>query len=506
MTPLSFRTKITLLSSTVSAGVLITFAVSTYFYISEQKYHRLDTEIKSIATRCPRWINMNHDYQRFEDSLNFIFANNLSNQPIFAVLHPNDRNPLYTSPSWPKEIDLSQINTTLDQDPSLTTTSNACLTPPPEAPAPLNGRGWGGSGRGLGPGSQIHFTKIPKFLSVHTQLETWRIGILGSNDTTLIIGLNTATTQTELEKLRLTFLLALPIALSLVAIGGWLVATRALRPLLSITHTAERITAHGLNQRIPKSNDPSEISRLILVLNRMMDRLETSFHQANRFSADASHELKTPLAIMQGELENAIQDTNDPTQQQFLNGLLEEIQRLKTITSGLLLLSRADSGQLHLSKESVNLSNLLSEIIQDLDVLTDSNNLTFTADIPPNITMSADPTLLRMALLNLFSNAVKYNEPQGKITIQLQPAPDGINLSIGNTGVGIPQEHHRKLFTRFHRIDPARQRNTDGVGLGLSLAKEMIRAHHGDLTLHESQPGWTCFHIHLPHHSSPPAS
>ena len=157
--------------------------------------------------------------------------------------------------------------------------------------------------------------------------------------------------------MRNIFLVTLPAALLLVGGGGWLVAGRALRPLKTIAQTAERVTARGLDQRIPVSDEDPEISRLIQVLNGMMDRLEASFNQATRFSADASHELKTPLAIMQGELENAVQaaEPGSPAQQVFSN-LLEETQRLKTITRGLLLLAQADAGRLKLALEDVDLS------------------------------------------------------------------------------------------------------------------------------------------------------
>ena len=158
----------------------------------------------------------------------------------------------------------------------------------------------------------------------------------------------------ELNYLRDAFLLTFPLALLLIGIGGWVIGSRAFRPLKAIADTAEHVTARGLDQRIPLVDSDGEVARVVRVLNGMMDRLEKSFHQATRFTADASHELKTPLTIMQGELENALQGAPaGSNEQQVFNNLLEETQRLKNITRNLLLLAQADSGQLKLSPEVV---------------------------------------------------------------------------------------------------------------------------------------------------------
>ena len=164
----------------------------------------------------------------------------------------------------------------------------------------------------------------------------------------------------DLNRMRNIFLVTLPLAVLLVGGGGWLVAGRALRPLRRIRQMAEQVTARGLDQRISVAAEDPEIAGLVQVLNGMMDRLEASFNQATRFSADASHELKTPLAIMQGELENALQAAEPgSSQQQVFSNLLGETQRIKTITRGLLLLAQADAGRLKVALEDVDMSAAL---------------------------------------------------------------------------------------------------------------------------------------------------
>ena len=140
---------------------------------------------------------------------------------------------------------------------------------------------------------------------------------------------------------------------------------------------------------------------------------------------------------------------------------------------------------------------MLEGIIEDTRVLAEETRLDFEVKLAPGINVQADPVLLRTALLNLFVNAVKYNEPGGKIRVDLESRASQAVLTIGNSGPGIPEADQTRIFTRFHRVDVARQRQVDGVGLGLSLAREIARAHGGDLELQESRPGWTSFVLRL---------
>ena len=167
------------------------------------------------------------------------------------------------------------------------------------------------------------------------------------------------------------------------------------------------------------------------------------------------------------------------------------------ITRGLLLLARADAGQLKPAEEALDIALMLEGIIEDTRVLAEEMRLDFEVALTPEITVQADSVLLRTALLNLFVNAVKYNEPGGKIRVDLKSQESHVVLIIGNSGPGIPETDQARIFTRFHRVDVARQRQVDGVGLGLSLAREIVRAHGGELELQESRPGWTSFVLRM---------
>jgi two-component system, OmpR family, heavy metal sensor histidine kinase CusS len=497
MKPLPFRLKIALLSVGISGVVLLAFGAAAWTLVSHQKLESVDTEIRSLGARHPGWIAARGNYQRLDEALAFIFGEAHQDEIILLVKEA-DGSVLHTSPGWPADLNPAQIDGALTDDPK----ALAALSAGPNVPGSGLGRGRGGMGRGLGPGGgggTVAFTKIPKFQTVTTTRGEWRLGMLGTADTTLVIGLNYDRAQAELNRLRNAFVLSLAVALILVGVGGWVVAGRALRPLKAIAETAEHVTARGLDARIPASNEDPEIARVIQVLNRMMDRLEASFRQATRFSADASHELKTPLAIMQGELENALQAAvPGSAEQQLFSNLLEETQRLKTITRSLLLLAQADAGQLKLALEPMNLSAELADMLEDARVLAADRRLTFETHLQPDLRVLGDRALLHLALFNLINNAIKYNVPDGRIELRLESERDKTIFTIGNTGPGIPAGDQAKVFERFYRVDQVNTLRVDGIGLGLSLAREIVRAQGGELSLRESRAGWTCFVLNLP--------
>ena len=502
MRSLPFRFKIALLSALISGLVLVGFASATWYWLYRQRVESLDTDLRALGARHPGWLANRANFDRFNDSLQFIFGEEHRGGIIFLVKDAQGQT-LYVSPNWPKTISADGLNCALEDDAAVRsqTTTNAEASDQADLPRRGMGKGRGGSGRGLGPGhggGQVVFTKQPRFLTLKTPEDSWRLGIMGNDELRLAVGLSYDTVAADLRRMRNIFLITLPAALLLVGGGGWLVAGRALRPLRSIAQMAEQVTAQGLDQRIAASPEDPEIGRLIQVLNRMMDRLEASFNQATRFSADASHELKTPLAIMQGELENALQ-TAEPgsSSQQVFSNLLEETQRLKTVTRGLLLLAQADAGRLKLTLEEVDLSALLEAAIEDARVLASDSGLRFDVTLQPGLRMMADRALLQMAVLNLLVNAVKYNEPGGAVAVTLTADGSRLLLTLCNAGPGIPPADQPRIFDRFYRGSHSRSAAPDGLGLGLSLAREIVHAHKGELLLKESKPGNTCFTMSL---------
>lgn len=493
----SLRARLAVLSAAILGIVLLTFGWAAWLLIRQQKLESIDTEIRSLGARHPGWIANRGNYARLDDALAFIFGESHRDQIVLMVLGGGG-DVLYRSKGWPPELDLSRLDWSLADNPEVGIQRTAAL----QETSGEAVHGWGGAGRGFGPRGGPNaalFTKIPKFQTVDLDRTSWRLGMLGTADTTLIIGLSYEATRMELDRLRKAFAMILPVPLFLVGLGGWIVAGRAIRPLKSIADTAERVTAEGLDQRIPAAGEDKEIARVIRVLNLMMDRLEASFHQATRFSADASHELKTPIAIMQGELENALQSAEQGSpEQRFIGDLLEQTQRLNTITRGLLLFAQADAGRLKLAKEEVDLSEEIEALLEDARVLSMEKGLRFDTHVQPGLAARTDRALIRAAILNLLSNSVKYSEPNGSIGVHAARLNDTILLTISNSGPGIPPADQPRVFERFFRGTTTRGTGSEGIGIGLSLAREIVRAHGGALLLKESRPGYTAFTLSIP--------
>ena len=499
MKPLPSRLKIALLSAGISGMVLAGFGVAMWLLIYDQRMAAVDREIRTLSSRHPGLLAGRGSYERLASSLEFTYGDDYTNHVILLVVDAAGRT-AYQSPHWPGAIDPAKLGL-----PAGTNSASVQTNAPGSSPATgRGGQGRGGYGRGFGQGrggppAEIIFTKPAKFFTVRAAQDAWRIGALGNDEMTLLLGLNQNEVEAELNRVRNAFLVTLPAALFLVGLGGWLVAGRALRPLKTIADTAERFTARGLEHRIPDAGDSPETSRVIQVLNRMMERLETSFRQATRFSADASHELKTPLTVMQGELESALKSAvPGSAEQQLFGNLLEETQRLKNITRSLLLLAQADAGQLKLARETVDLSAELEAMIEDARVLAADSRLQFDVELPPQLRVEADRALLHTALFNLIMNAIKYNGADGRVSLKIEAANGQIVFTVGNTGPGIPAEEQPKIFDRFYRVRHASGPRIDGIGLGLSLAREIVRAHGGELELQASRAGWTVFQMRLP--------
>jgi heavy metal sensor kinase len=479
----SFRLKIALLSGLITGLLLIGSEVVLWRVSYQFNLDRLDHEIRNLGqANLDRVLGGDH-WIRLEDALKFVSGEQPSAKYVLWV--KNYDRVVYQSPDWPTNIPPESFPAPARYESPDATKPGQPLPPPPRR------------GEQISPQNPALPRKAAQFYTRQADGKIWRIGVMGNPYVTFILGADIGDFNARMIKLRNTFLATLPVVLLLAAGGAWLVARRALNPVTSLTHIAENVTAQGLNQRIPAMTRDQEFNRLVTVFNEMLNRLEESFQQATRFSADASHELKTPLARLQIELEQALGNaSSDSSQQEIYSSLLDEISRLKAIVQKLLLLSLADAGRLHLQLQPVNLSMMLANVIEDCQAQAPA--LKIENQIPPNIHVNADPDLLEQALQNLASNAIKYNHDNGLVRFELLAEDGHVLIRVANTGSQIPPADRDRIFERFYRADPARSGQVDGTGLGLSLAREIIRAHAGDLILEASDDQLTRFAVKLP--------
>ena len=290
---------------------------------------------------------------------------------------------------------------------------------------------------------------------------------------------------------------AIPTVLVVVIIGGRWVASRAVAPVEEIRQAASKITAQKLDQRLPVPPTKDEIAGLITVLNATFDRLQRSFEQSVRFSADASHHLKTPVAVLRAGIEEILTDPEtSPKQQARADALLHQTHQLTSVAENLLMLARADAGRLELSRAKFDLCELLDGMLDDARTLAEPYGLTVEAEVPGKLPIAADRTLISIVLQNLLDNAVKYNVAGGSICIRAKAIDGNVEITIANNGDSISAERAPHIFERFYRARG--DQRMSGHGLGLSLARELATAHGGELTLVRSDSEWTEFRLLLP--------
>jgi heavy metal sensor kinase len=295
-------------------------------------------------------------------------------------------------------------------------------------------------------------------------------------------------------------LLGFALAGALAAIGGYLIATRSLRPLDAMARQARRITSESLSKRLPNPNPNDELGRLATVFNETLTRLQASFAELQRFTADASHELRSPLTALRAVGEVALRDGDDPALlRETISSMLEEAERLTDLVDALLTLARMDAPEAHAASEHVNISELLKEIRDQFEVLADEKEQVLALRISQNPIVKADRTLLRLALVNLVHNAIRHSPPGSTVTLAVSSRGSSIDISVSDSGVGISPEYHEKIFERFFRIDKARSRSAGrGVGLGLAIAKRAVERNGGQITLLSERDRGSVFRVELP--------
>ncbi|RTE67401.1 HAMP domain-containing protein [Amphritea opalescens] len=331
--------------------------------------------------------------------------------------------------------------------------------------------------------------------SFEHEQKQWRSALLNVRDQRSFIGVDVAATTRELKStLNETLIVIIPFSFLLSLMGSWVITSHTVRPINRLHRSMGMVTEKELSHRLPEHKEDKEFQRLIDAYNTMLDRLEDSFQQVSRFTADAAHELKTPLTVLRGKLEQAVLAENPSLLD--LNAILDEVGHLSAITRKLLLLSQADSGSMALHLEAINMTDLLDELTSDMGLL--SEELVQDCSIDRDLITPGDRVLLTQLLNNLLVNVMRYSLPEKGVTIHACEKAAIIEVVISNVCLPLSELVRSQLFERFYRGESAQTQGVSGSGLGLSLAREIARAHGGDLMLEPSAEDRVVMKLVLP--------
>ncbi len=480
----SFRLALAVWTLLLAGGVLLAFMWAAYYLVRQQKDELLNTQIKAFANRLPANPSGRGGVLRLEQSREWIFGG--------IAVHLQIHNPagelIFQSPDWPDNLPALP-------EPAVGLMRTESILHPDD----------GQRGRGPSSGYGRAFASEGEWLfdTFAGDAHRWRLGRLQTGEAEYRILISLAALDADMQLLLNRLLTIFTLAMLILLMGAWLIAARALRPLRNIAQAAEKIVQGSFSERIIPAEKAPEIDRIIMLLNQMLDRLESSYRQALRFSADASHELKTPLTLMQNSLHAHLESVPaESAEAVFCVEMLEHLSRLKRVTKGLLLLAKVDAGQLPKRIESFDLAELCRDLCEDAEALIpdDEADAEFSVELPESLAIESDPVLIRTIIFNLLVNAVRYGEQSLKIKVHLSESNGNICLSIANKAAPIPEAEQGLLFDRFYRGSNhhARVESDDGgSGLGLAIARELARSLGGDVMLCEADKGWVRFEFRV---------
>jgi heavy metal sensor kinase len=319
-------------------------------------------------------------------------------------------------------------------------------------------------------------------------------------DLALTVAVTEEPVRSVLRTLMIIFMLALPAGLILAALGGSIMAGRLLRPVDLMAARAEKISTENLSSRLPVEDPRDEFGRMAGVINRMLSRLEEGFERLRRFTADASHELRTPLTVIQSVGEVALQENLDAAAyRDRIGSMLEDVARLSRLVDSLLTLTRADAGALALRRKEIDAARLVTQAVEDMRPLAEEKRQALSLSAAGPVPIQADEATLRLALVNLLDNAIKYTPTSGTIVVKLRVRDNETFIEVTDNGPGIPTEHAGRVFDRFYRVDQSRTGQAGGAGLGLAIAKWAVEANGGRIELENREAGGSTFRLVLPH-------
>jgi heavy metal sensor kinase len=480
----SMRARLTFWYTAVLAFVLIVFAVSTYFYLARAARQRTDESLSETANSLVSSFNSelgDENQPAGEVAKEVARAFHFRDRQVIVL---DDRRNVVVASESAEKLPLGSNWFTLPEaQPQL---SNLIES------ASRTGRAY------------------DTFFDSRNALRVLAVSVpAGRQHHYAFVVANSLHEQEKaLSQARQGFYVAIPLALLLASLGGYFLARKSLAPVVTMGEQAARIGAANLNERIPEPQNNTELSRLAGIFNELLARLDASFAQQRRFMADASHELRTPVAVVCGESEVALsQPTRDEKEyRESLAIVNDEGQRLTRMVEDLFTLARADAGEYPLVLADFYLDESMNEWVRSVRSLAAQKNLEIFYEPPAKeIAFRGDEQLVRRMVLNLLHNAIKYTPAGGQVRVTVKENQQHCEVVISDTGPGIPREAQPHVFDRFYRVDKARSRdeslNGSGAGLGLSIAQWVAELHGGTIVLDGANGKGATFVISLPNGS-----
>lgn len=339
----------------------------------------------------------------------------------------------------------------------------------------------------------IHFQKNPIRLYYH------KVRFEGSPFFIVQIAKPLYEIEKTLRRLAVIIAVIIPIGVAFACLAGWFLAKRFLSPVDQMIQQARKITVAYLHDRLPRTFTQDELDRLAETLNEMIDRLEVSTRTIQEFSSNVSHEFKTPLAIIRGEIDLALRRARSQEDlQQTIGVISEEVDGLVRLVEDLMLLVRNDAKQLSLQKKNISLTQVLDQVLQLSQERARNGGIELVWEKGQDAVILGDEVYLKRLFTNLLDNAIKFTEPGGKVKVRKQLLMDKVVVEVEDTGIGIDPKTLEKIGTRFYRADQARSK--DGAGLGLSIVSAICSAHQGGMRIESVLGSGTRVFVELPRH------
>ncbi len=341
--------------------------------------------------------------------------------------------------------------------------------------------------------------KDKKIITASIRSENFRLTALNKTNYIFYLGYETEIIESAQEQILEIFFFVLPVGIVLSILCGFFVTQKSLNVIKEISTTAQNISSTNLDKRIkePKGND--EINDLIKIFNSMISRLEESFNSVKNFSFEAAHEIRTPLTIIRGELEElSSSEKLSDAELSKIDSILEEINYLSSIAEKLLLVHNLEQGEPKFNFIKINLSNILESITEDAKVLCMPKHIDILFTIEKHLFIKGNQELIIRLLWNIIDNAVKYSEKNSKINVIAKQKNKYVIIEIIDNGIGIPNSELKNIFKRFYRVDKSHSRNIGGSGLGLAICEWIMKLHKGEITVKSKLNSGSTFSLKFP--------